>query len=132
MLGSEFKALRLRAKLTQLQASIAIGVTPITVSRWERLETVPRLAELALRWITQDVASHESAEDKATREQEQRRHAEAAWAAMPPWDDNERSRRRRLGLPMHDVNPADIEREKRLAELEAKNPGIFGNEIIRD
>lgn len=36
-------AIRKELKLTQLQLALLVGVTPITVSRWERGDIVPRL-----------------------------------------------------------------------------------------
>jgi DNA-binding transcriptional regulator YiaG len=32
-----------------------LGVTRLTVSRWERQEEVPRMAELALRYLRRDL-----------------------------------------------------------------------------
>lgn len=40
-LGEKVKAARLRAGLTQLELSAKLGVTPTTISKWERGVSVP-------------------------------------------------------------------------------------------
>jgi transcriptional regulator with XRE-family HTH domain len=112
MRGSEFRSLREKAKLTQQQTATALGVAVSTVFRWEGLETVPMAMGYALLWITKEASSLETAQEKAARETAKRKSTEAAWAAMPPWDDNERQRRVRLGLPMHDgTDGVDVKAE---------------------
>jgi DNA-binding transcriptional regulator YiaG len=53
--GDQF-ALRFELNWTQQEVADQLGVTRFTVSRWEQQEEVPRIAELALRYLARDYA----------------------------------------------------------------------------
>lgn len=130
MTGSEFRKLREHTGLTQSDLSRLFERTVNTISKWERMETVPKTAVLALLWYGQEQirrdaekkesSTRETDEEKAARDLTQRKQSAAYFATLPPWDDNERQRRLRLGLPMNE------EKEEPLA-VEKDFPGIFGN-----
>lgn len=48
----QLKSLRKRLGWSQARLAEALGVHPMTVSKWERGEqAVPKMAELAMRWL---------------------------------------------------------------------------------
>ena len=55
MTGDQFAQLRFELNWTQQEVADQLGVTRFTVCRWERQEEVPRVAELALRYLAQDL-----------------------------------------------------------------------------
>ena len=55
MTGDQFAQLRFELNWSQQEVADQLGVTRFTVSRWERQEEVPRVAELALRYLAQDL-----------------------------------------------------------------------------
>ena len=55
MTGDQFAQLRAELSWSQQEVADQLGVTRFTVSRWERQEEVPRVAELALRYLAQDL-----------------------------------------------------------------------------
>ena len=55
MTGDQFAQLRFELDWTQQEVAAQLGVTRFTVSRWEQQEEVPRMAELALRYLAQDL-----------------------------------------------------------------------------
>jgi DNA-binding transcriptional regulator YiaG len=54
MTGDQFAQLRFELDWTQQEVAAQLGVTRFTVSRWEGQEEVPRMAELALRYLRAD------------------------------------------------------------------------------
>ena len=54
MTGDQFAQLRFELNWSQQEVADQLGVTRFTVSRWERQEEVPRVAELALRYLARD------------------------------------------------------------------------------
>jgi transcriptional regulator with XRE-family HTH domain len=55
MTGDQFAQLRFELDWTQQEVAARLGVTRFTVSRWEGQEEVPRMAELALRYLARDL-----------------------------------------------------------------------------
>ena len=51
MTGDQFAQLRFELSWTQQEVADQLGVTRFTVSRWEGQDLVPRVAELALRYL---------------------------------------------------------------------------------
>ena len=51
MTGDEFARLRFELNWSQSQVAHQLQVTRFTVSRWERQDEVPRMAELSLRYL---------------------------------------------------------------------------------
>jgi DNA-binding transcriptional regulator YiaG len=64
MTGNQFAQLRFELNWTQQEVADQLGVTRFTVSRWERQEEVPRMAELALRYLARDLSAHLMAHDR--------------------------------------------------------------------
>jgi DNA-binding transcriptional regulator YiaG len=64
MTGDQFAQLRFELNCTQQEVAGKLGVTRFTVSRWERQEEVPRMAELALRYLAGDLRSDLMAYDR--------------------------------------------------------------------
>lgn len=54
MKGSELVYRRTAAKLTQKSLATIMQVTVETLRRWEHMEEIPHLADLAFCWITKD------------------------------------------------------------------------------
>ena len=63
MTGDQFAQLRFELNRTQQEVAAQLGVTRFTVSRWERQEEVPRVAELALRYLARDLRDDLMAHD---------------------------------------------------------------------
>ena len=63
MTGDQFAQLRFELSWTQQEVADQLGVTRFTVSRWEGQEEVPRMAELALRYLAQDLRAELMAHD---------------------------------------------------------------------
>jgi DNA-binding transcriptional regulator YiaG len=55
MTGDQFAQLRFELCWTQQEVADQLGVTRFTVSRWEQQEEVPRVVELALRYLARDL-----------------------------------------------------------------------------
>jgi DNA-binding transcriptional regulator YiaG len=55
MTGNQFAQLRFELNWTQQEVADQLGVTRFTVSRWEGQEEIPRMAELALRYLARDL-----------------------------------------------------------------------------
>ena len=51
MTGDQFARLRAELSWSQQEVADQLGVTRFTVSRWEGQDLVPRVAELALRYL---------------------------------------------------------------------------------
>ena len=56
MTGDQFAQLRAELSWSQQEVADQLGVTRFTVSRWEGQDLVPRVAELALRYLARDRA----------------------------------------------------------------------------
>jgi len=63
MTGDQFAQLRFELNWTQQEVADQLGVTRFTVSRWERQEEIPRMAELALRCLARDLRADPMAHD---------------------------------------------------------------------
>jgi len=63
MTGDQFAQLRFELSWTQQEVADQLGVTRFTVSRWEGQEEVPRMAELALRYLARDLHAELMAHD---------------------------------------------------------------------
>ena len=55
MTGDQFAQLRFELNWSLQEVAEQLGVTRFTVSRWERQGEVPRVAELALRYLARDL-----------------------------------------------------------------------------
>ena len=84
MTKDEFKKLRVEAGHTQATLAREMGVHLRTVTRWEIGEvTVPRVVELALRYI----AEHSNAADKIDLRQARAALLEAKKKGTVPWEE---------------------------------------------
>ena len=59
MTGDQFAQLRFELNWTQQEVADRLGVTRFTVSRWEGQEEIPRMAELALRYLARDLLAED-------------------------------------------------------------------------